>query len=275
MKFDRQKAFPNPVLRPFSDDYAEVEFQVVVDFEITEGMVKAHINYALSSDEILDQIQQGNAEYVSIISCRDTYHRKVLKSSSGDSVSEFNIHDLRGEVRVDAYVYASRDIKNFTTQDINSEFGSGPFTFTAGDVLAQDESQIFYIDRDLFKPVTSVFELVKQDNLSNGEWSISFDQDHIQIGLSQYMKEKIDDARNTTENRAILLNSIYFASVMQAVQKLKESSDEYEGRKWAEVFMMQLHNKGIDLSSHDSYIIAERLMKYPLQVLDHYIFQGS
>lgn len=271
MKFDRQKAFPYPVLRPYSDDYVDIDFQAIVEFKVSEDKVQASLSYALSSEEISEQIGQGNAEYVSIISCRDTYQRTIVKSNKNISRVDFDIGSLRGEIRVDPYVVACKDITNFISPDINDEFGPGPFEFAAGEVLAQDESQVFYIDRDLFKPVTSVFEMVMKDNLSNGEWSIGFDQDHIQIGFSKDMKGKIDDARNSTKKKAILLNSIYFTSVMQAIQKLKEAPDDFEEYKWAEVFKKKAHNDGLDLMSHDAYISAERLMKYPLSVLDHYV----
>ncbi len=275
MKFDRQKAFPYPVLRPYSDDYKDVDFQTTVNFDVKNNKIGAIIEYAISSEEILKEISNGNAEYVSIISCRDTYFRYVLRSSNKATEAEFDIGELRGEVRVDPYVVVRQEIISFQSPDINSEFGAGPFKFTVGDILAQDESQVIYIDRDLFKPVTSVFELVKRDELTGGEWSISFDQDHIQIGVSPKMKESIDDARNNTKNRAILLNSIYFASVMQSIEKLKDSPGEFDEYKWAKVIQMQAHNRNVDLTAHDAYLVAERLMKYPLAILDAHVFQGN
>ena len=271
MKFDKQKAFPYPVLRPYSDDYLDVEFQSIVEFIVNEDKVQASLSYALSSEEIVEQIEHENALYVSIISCRDTYQRTIVKSNQSTTQVDFDINSLRGEIRVDPYVVACKDITNFMSPDINNEFGPGPFEFTAGEVLAQDESQVFYIDKDLFKPVTSVFEMVMKENLSNGEWSIGFEQNHIQIGVSQNMKGKIDNARNSTKKKAILLNSIYFSSVMQAIQKLREAPENFEEYKWAEVFQKKAHNDGLDLNSHDAYISAQRLMKHPLSILDHYV----
>lgn len=275
MKFDAQKAFPYPVLRPYSDDYKDVEFQTTVDPVVGTDKIRLNIAYAISSEEILEEIAKGTAQYVSVISCRDTYFRSVLASSERTIEAEFDIGEFRGEVRVDPYVVVRKEIPGFESPDINTEFGIGPFKFTAGDILAQDEPQVFYIDRDLFKPVTSVFELVKRDELTGGEWTIAFEQDHIQIGVSPNMKEAIDDARNTTKNRAILLNSIYFASVMQSIEKLKDSTDEFDGYKWAEVIRRQAHNKGVTLDAHDAYQVAERLMQYPLTTLYTYVFRGK
>lgn len=279
MRFDKQKAFPYPVLRPSSDDYKDCEFQVTPEFEIEKDATEigVKITYALSSDEIINEIEKGNAEYVSIISCRDTYFRSVLATKEQKQEARFAIGLLRGEVRVEPYVVVRKEITSFTARDINPEFGSGPFSFSPGDILAQDEVQVFFIDRDLFKPVTSVFELVKKESLEGAEWTISFDQDHVQIEVSPLMKEKIDNARNDNKNKVILLNSIYFAGVMQAIQKLKDtgSTGEYEGYKWAMVIRHQAHNRGWDIEAHDAYLIAERLMQHPLALLDAYIFKGG
>lgn len=277
MKFDKNKAFPYPVLRPFSDDYAEVEFQATVEFVVGKDKITANVGYAISSDEIVAEIENGNAEYVSVIACRDTYYQHVLSSSQKNATAEFDIGELRGEVRVNPYIVVKKDIAAFASPDINKEFGEGPFSFVVGDILAQDDAQIFFIDRDLLKPITSVFALVKKDEQSDGVWTIGFDEEHIQIEVSPKTKESIDNARNSKANRVILINSIYFAAVMQAIQKLQDEDSRatYSERKWAKVILGQAHNKGLDINSGDSYLIAERLMQHPMKLLDSYVFKAA
>jgi hypothetical protein len=277
MKFDKNKAFPYPVLRPYSDDYKEVEFQATVEFVVGKEKIGVSVRLAVSSDEISEEIKKGNAEYIATISCRDTYFQSVLASANREIEAEFDVGELRGEVRVSPYVVVKKDIHNFASPDINSEFGAGPFGFVVGDILAQDETQVFYIDRDLFKPVTSVFELVKKDGQTEGLWSVAFDEDHVQIEVSPKMKESIDSARNDKGKRVVLVNSIYFAAVMQAIQKLKddESRSIYEDKKWAQIIIAQAHNKGCDLKAHDAYLIAERLMQHPIKLLETYVLKGG
>lgn len=228
MKFDKNKAFPYPVLRPYSDDYVDVEFQATVDFTIFGESIDASISFALSSDEIHNEIDKGNAVFVCIVSCRDTYFREVLRTSNGKLERQFDPGSLRGEVRVDPYIVVLKDINGFSSPDINAEFGQNSFSFTPGDVLAQDETQVFYIDRDLFKPLTSVFDLVMSESLSGGEWKVGLEEDHVQIQVSPQMKESIDNARNDKPKQVVLLNSLYYPAVTQALQRLKESSGDYE-----------------------------------------------
>lgn len=91
MKFDRNKAFPYPVLRPYSDDYKEVEFQATVEFEVGKEKIIAKVGFAVSSDEIAEEIKKGNAEYIATISCRDTYFQSVLASDSRKIEAEFDV----------------------------------------------------------------------------------------------------------------------------------------------------------------------------------------
>jgi hypothetical protein len=127
----------------------------------------------------------------------------------------------------------------------------------------------------LFKPVTSVFDLVKNQEFSDGEWKINLDEDHIQIVISAGMKESIDNARNNTSHKIVLLNSIYFTAAVHAIQRLKESNDDYEDKKWSRVFFRQIHNSGYSLVNDDAYVLAQKLMKYPLGALNAYVLKGT
>lgn len=276
MKFDRYKAFPYPVLRPYSDDYIESEFQATVDLIPEEHKIIIDIDYVLSSPEIYGLIKQNKAEFISVISCRDTYFQSTVSSVEKNQVVELRDGELRGEVLVNSYVVAKTIISDFQAGDINPEFEGSPIHFHEGDVLAQEETQAFFIDRDYFKPLTSVFDLVVREGLSESEWGVNFEEEHVQIELSTQSKESIDNARNVRENQVILINSIYFSTVMQAIQKLKDSDSKiaYENKKWAKIILGQAHNQGFDIDNHDSYFIAEKLMQHPFGLLRNYIFKG-
>ncbi len=275
MRFDSQKAFPYPVLRPHSDDYYQGVFEAIVDVYVDNKGVEVAVQFTLSVDEILDLVREAKASFLLVVSCRDTYFREVLVCNDLIFTQSVDINHLRGEVVVEPYVVANEVIGCFSSQDINLEFGNGPFRFNQGDVIAQDEPKVFYIERDYFRPITSVFDLVKKDDLNTNEWTVSLSQDRVYIEVSGKMKETIDRIRSAKENRAILLNSIYFATVVHVVQQLKDAYGEYECYHWAEVVKRQIHNKGIDLDSTDAYRIAQVLMENPLGILDNYVFRGG
>lgn len=274
MKFDLQKTFPYPVLRPFSDDYQGVEFQTNAEFTIAGNEITLNCSFLTSSTELLEEVDKDNARFVSIVSCRDTYFRKVIQTKDKDFSIQLDADSVRGEVLVDSYIVAIKDINGFKSKDINTEFGHESFFFAAGQILAQDETSAIYINRELFKPLSSVFELVKNEQLSGGRWKVGVDQENVQIEVSAEMKESIDSARNNRLSRAVLINSIYFSAVTHAIQMLKDVKD-FGDYKWARVILRQIHNKGLDIESLDAYVIAQELMKHPLSVLRTTVFEGS
>lgn len=275
MRFDKSKTFPYPVLRPYSDDYVEGEFQSTVSFSIEEDVIKVSCAYLTSSVELQRLIDENNAQFFSIVSCRETYFRQTLKTKNAELEASLSVDDLRGEVAIDSYIVATKEIKNFVSPDINPEFEQKRFNFKPGEILAQEETQAVYIERDLFRPISSVFDLVKGDGLTGGEWRVSLEQDHVQILVSPSMKESIDFSRSSSAVKSVLINSIYHAAVTHAIQQLKDGSSDFEDLKWARVMTRQLHNQNIDLAKTDAYLIAQKLMKHPLSVLNTYIFTRS
>ena len=274
MKYDEYKAFPYPVLRPNSDDYLDCDFQTTVNFSTEKQTILVDVSFAISSPEILAQVELGNAEFVAMVSCRDTYFQYMIRTNARKTQASFAMGDLKGAVVVNPYVIVKTQIQNYTSPDINPEFGAEAFTFKEGDVLAQDEPYLVYFDQESFKPITSLFDFVHRDNQPDGEWSIDFDSDHIQIVLSKKTKETIDNARASNfKNKVILMNSIYFSAVMQAVLKIQHPDKAYEDKKWAKVFEKNAHNKNCNLESDDAYVVAQTLLQHPLKRMNEYVFK--
>ena len=273
MQFDLLRAFPYPVLRPGVDDYLDSDIQATIHFEQSSdsSTITAEIDFALSVAEIKALVAEGKADYVVVFACRDTYFRKASISKKPILTETFSAGELRGEVLIYPYIIASTDINGFECPWINEEFGSGPFAFPSGAVLALDPPQSIYIDRDAFKPISSCFQLVKKDSVPDNEWQVHANDDKVQIAVSSNLKARIDAARNTKENRAILLNSIYFAAVMQCLSLLKHGGEQFDYR-WAHIFRQRMADQGIDIGSQEEAWVAQQLMRHPITVLDSYFF---
>ncbi|WNO04512.1 hypothetical protein [Rhodoferax mekongensis] len=271
MKFDRSKTFPYPVLRPYSDDYVDGEFQATTEFAIDETSISVKCSYQTSSIELLRLVELGHAKFASIISCRETYFRRTFLSDNESLITELPFDAVRGEVLTESYIVATRDIKGYSSPDINPEFGQKRFNFAAGQILAQDDTTVVYIDRELFQPVSVVLELVSNESLPAGDWRVDLDQNHIQIQVHPSMKESIDNSRSSAQCKSVLMNSIYFGAVVHAIQALKDEDTESDLR-WVRVFERQIHNSGLSIAADDSYVIAQRLMKSPLNLLNTYFF---
>jgi hypothetical protein len=207
MRFDSQKGFPYPVLRPDIDDYQSGEFQTTVDLIRSQNdkKIRVKIHTALSIEEIRDEVAKGRAAVSIIIACRETYFRDAIVTNKFDIEKSFDSGMFRGEVEISPFIVATKPISKFRCRDINSEFASREFSFEIGEVLAADAPKFVYIDRELFKPISSIVQLVKQDALVGYDWRLRFDDNKIQIMLSPEAKQVVDLARNSRSNRAVLI----------------------------------------------------------------------
>lgn len=274
MQFDLLRAFPYPVLRPRVNDYVEGDIQATVHLEplVESGALKASVQFAVSVPEIVRLVEAGDAAYVVVFACRDTYFRRSISSSQAEFEHAFDAGALRGEVVIYPYVVALRRITNFMCAWINAEFGPGPFVFEEGAVLALDPPSAVFVDREAFKPISSLFVLVASESLTDQEWRVDASDDKVKIEVSPALKAKLDAARNNTRHRAILLNSIYFGAVCQCLSYLRHQGDEFQERRWAGVFRQRCTDMNLSLSQHDEAVLAQKLMKFPFALLEAYCF---
>jgi hypothetical protein len=194
MQFDIGRAFPYPVLRHGVDDYLDGEFQASVEFQQADSAsdITLNIAFGLSVDEIREAIEARDASFVAVVSCRDTYFRRAIQTHGDVLQDKFPAGGLRGRVDVYPYVIVDKIIPQFSSKLINPEFGGGPFRFEVGALLAVEQPKAVYLDRDLFRPISSVFELAKNENLSPGEWRVDLSGDLVRIAVHPSTKEKID-----------------------------------------------------------------------------------
>lgn len=278
MKFDLHKTFPYPVLRPGSDDYEESEFQGDVDIVIRkteeegENVADFRFQCVTSSEDLSAFIKEGKAFYVAVVSCRSTYLRISEQSSNSDFALSIPATHIRDEVKIDFFIVAADDIEDFSPQDLNSEYEGQSFSLSPGNVLAQDEPRIFYFDRELIKPVSSVFDIVVNDELEDGIWHLDLNSDRVKIVVSRVTKESLDFARASKEHRATLINSIYFAAVLYCISSMQSYPDDYSSYRWSDIFRKQAFNQGLDIDNQESYRLAQALLKRPLQLLTTYVF---
>jgi hypothetical protein len=277
MQFDVLRAFPYPVLRPDVDDYVDRGIQASVDPQQAEdgSSVTIEVAFSLSVEEIKQLIAEDKASYVTVFSCRETYLRKSINSQTNTIMEIFPAGDLRGEVLISPFVVAKSEIYSFACKDINAEFGSGPFNFPAGAVIAVDRPQMIYIERDTFRPISSCFVLVADEKLNDAEWQVHADGQKVRICVSHNTKQKLDSASYSKESRAILLNSLYLAAVMQCLVFLKSEPGDYQDFRWANVFRQRLSDEGLNLEANSEAWLAQQLMKRPFSLLTQYCFPGD
>jgi hypothetical protein len=271
MRFDDQVAYPHPVMRPDTEDYIDGEFQAVAEPSVSadQKTVRFSFSYQLSVREIEELLENGSAKIGLLVDCRDTFFRKIYEIGTGHS-HEISIEggNLHGEVEFVPIIFAVKDISGFQSLDFHPEFSGLTFNLPAGSFIAYDEPRRFYLEREAFSPLESVFELQTSTDLSEYEWTLNLDGDKVAILVSEKLSTDIQKLRSaSTSNKLVLVNSIYSMALIGCIEHLRGDGQNSEAT-WANVIRQKCAAAGdINLESDEIFLIAQRLFKYPIQKL--------
>ena len=280
MQYDAHKSFGYPVLSPPAEgetsedaDYLGVAFQASIRPEIkVEKEVKIAINYSLRTSLVAlkEKIAEGSAAYFLYITCKATHFSKLLelKASKDGKKSEgewkVSAEGLRGDVLVSSFILSKKEIE-IRSDNINHEFGSKKFNVLGGSVLAIRPPELFYIDKDLFRPITSLFVWRKDEKLENGEFRVDLGEDYIHIRVNPEQEMRLRKIMEQGEGPySAFLSSVVLSAFTHMIVSLKnDSSGDYEDNKWAKV----LKNKYPNWHEGDSFVMAQNILKKPIKNL--------
>lgn len=276
MRFDSQVAYPHPVLRHDVEDYEDGDFQVTANYTVTEDHLSVEIkaSYELSVPELSDLVVAGKACAGILVNCRDTFFRKISPLVAGNETKiVIDGGRLHGEVTVVPIIYAVTKIDSFKSEDFAEEFVGLDFDFKPGDLLAHEDPQVFWLEREAFEPIESIITLNTVTEKEGFEWGIVLDEDQIAIEVSEELSELVQVARNSPKNTLVLINSIYFSAVQTAVEGLKQESDL--DRKWANVIRQKCLNNGIDVVDAEPHLVTQQILNRPIEKLARVLFKEN
>ena len=275
MRAYTQKSFPYPVIRDTHDDYINETFEIKPSFELSMDNKNAKflLNYSLSSAAIKRQIADGNACYLTVFSCRETFYHKVFESSeASNNIVDINIDEIHGKLEVESFVYIKNDL-TIESKNINPEylpkdiFSDSKFSYLAGSIIAQSKVYKFNFVPDIFNFSTSLFRLELDSELPDGEWLVDTSQDRIIIKAASNIIEIEQNLTNHDKGKSVLVNSIYFSTVMHATSELLNTSSLADEVHWAKVFEQRMDILNIP-DTDPVYKIASKLMSWPLSDLE-------
>lgn len=280
MRFEANKAFPHPVLRPLinggqSADFPGHAFQTIVEPEVSRdgAYIELRIDFVIKHPDIVRAIASGQAEYSVLIYCNTTYYRMYVGSSKPRLTVKITAGDVDRSVEVRPSVVLTSGLDRYAPDGLHEELVGRTYRVRSGGLLAQDHAVDFPAGREYLRPITSIFQIAPDPEQPIGKFDIRVG-DPVQIVVNPEDNSKLGAARRSGDKLPSIMNAIYLPAVMALLSEaiMLEEDDAFHDR-WFEVVQYKTVAAGLDWDQlrdgHPSlWHAAQTLLKDPVRHLD-------
>ena len=282
MRYEPNKAFPHPVLRPLVDggqysDFPGYGFQTTVEPEVTEdgAHIELQVAFDIKHPDILAAIKDGRAEFSVLVYCHVTYFRRYARSCEPKLIIKICAGDVDRSVELRPSVVVTKPILDYEPHGLHEELLGRSFSVGAGALLAQDYGVDFPASREYMRPITSIFQIAPDPDQPQGKCDIRFG-DPVQIVVNPEDNSRLAAARLSGEKRPVIMNSIYLPAVMALLGEAIQWTKEPPGDRWFEVVKYKAVAAGLDWDRFmdgriNLWYAAQTLLKNPARHLDFMI----
>lgn len=266
MKLSDNARFSHPVLSPFTDDYSKGSF----DFEIQDaaesaktGKLTIHGTLDVSEPNIGRFLEEGQAESGVYITCLSTYYSRFHRTDQGAWTINLPSGTVRNKVQIRPVIFSVSDSISVTDESLHEEYRGLTFPLNPGDLIGFAEEQLFEAGLEKLAPMESIFRLVRNESIEEGQFEIDTDQQHIAIHVSPKLHADLQEMRNRPRGRDILLSSLYLPCVMEVLSVASEGDSA--DKRWYQVLEARCSAEDIEIDGMDLLKKAQTLLKNPLR----------
>ncbi len=268
MKYNPQRNYLHPVLRPFSDDYPEGSLKTTMRTDSTDSSVNVSVTFEVLEPSIQDQITKGDALCVAMLYCGSTLYREMLQARTGSFTAEKSIRTdlLRGDVEVHPSIVAMNYLEH-PSGTTHQEYGAGPVSIAQWSPLATDQTWRFQVDPTT-RPAKSIFNREIDKSLAAGEFDIKCDTAEKYINITANAAT-MSEFKRLSEHHT--LPTVYLSALVEALAEVRdvetETSVDEDG--WVNCIRNNLKRLNIDIGhqdqqgSHTLFRAAQMLLSKP------------
>lgn len=275
MRLTNEMNFPHPVLAQWRSDYTKGEFQVEISYQEkkTDNQLTLHIETSLTSDAIEALIEKGEAQLGCFISCTATGYRRLIETARPARTHKFRPGDLLETVLIRPIVWSTKDNTDWQPSNTHQEY-FGSHSIRCGDILAMADEQSIHVGRANLPSLETIFQLLADDTLPDGEFSVDMDSEKITIRAPSSTYELIETMRASgTMPAAVVMNSLYVPCVMRVLSQVASEDGEgnfaeFENRRWVTAFQRRCDKLEIRHREADVLANAQKLLEYPFPTLE-------
>jgi hypothetical protein len=284
MRFDPKKSFGYPVLRRNSDDYVDASITASVDLIPSDSgsptEFVADYSILVGVPELLHAVKNREVSVVIQFFCPKTFYSDRLITQELRGHKAIDMSGFRGDLLIAVELVICSDEFTLQSSKVHPEFGGehAKFSLKKGDLVAQPEPLSIHIERESFKPVSSLFKWVQDESIEEGHWQMDTSGDYVNITISPSQEKFIAVGQSSAEGKGILLNAIFLPAVSKLIEfAVKDPDSEL---LWSKTIIQKLIDMGFDLKKADAFAdesikYAQILLQQPLRRLNAQFTQSD
>jgi hypothetical protein len=277
MRYSRHRALPHPLLSPLSSDVSPNVFA----FECGAGDITCDRDHwtiggrlVYDCPELAVLVQSGKAVVGIHVECPRTFYRQWHPQNGAEVCVSLPANGVRGKVEMLAMCVAFKDIPDYTLQGQHEDYTGSTFDIGPGDLLAVARDCVefdAYLDLDPIRKISSILDIRRSAERSTGAALIDFDDDRVQVELSQDDYQTYIELRADPSIRGLVASNVVFPAVLQAVQHLgrltpEELDEAKANRRWCRSLVARLDKAGIgpDAPPEEVFRVTQEILRGPV-----------
>ena len=273
----RNRLFPYPVLCAENDDYINCSFNIKTNMteEIADFVFTFDVELE-NNNELSWLIRDGFADVIVHIECSSTAYRTVVGVTGNKRAFRISKSRVNNEVYLVGMIVAKKDIKGFTSTNLNEDYGTEPIDFHKGAILAYRNLPKYLITKNYEELAgdNTFFTIIKRTTLEKAELlPVIYELSSPKIQI--IVDEKTYDEYIKYHNNPLMEPITNTLLVMPAIAYMVETLREQGCDSFKTLFWYQKLRKACKLQEKDfeqdiigsdksSLEIAQELLRYPI-----------
>ena len=286
MNFDRQKSFGYPTLRTFLEgddpqlmDYPNKTFDpdisIKIDVACPDTLLLEYEVGSLRISALDALVVKKQASFHFKVECKSTFYCESFSSFENEDSFQIPASNLKDKIEITPFLVADETIL-LSSDAFHEDFLAEKFEVNRGSVLAIGRPTEYFISREQFRAVRSIFDFNKSDEVEEGAFQIRTDEQYVVIEVHPSIFEKVKRAEQDVVSQKLILNSLYVPVVMQLLYEIKQDPGLAETKRWANTIVAKCTQKSLDYNDDGAVAQnAQKLLAMPFGLLANSNFRSA
>lgn len=274
-----KRLFPYPILNNaklyshFKDSIFELKYDELIT---DENYSMQNIHCDITSEYLKQLVLDGKANVIIVVECASTMFRKTYNIGLLTQNISIPVADLNGKISVSAYIVATQDIDNYSSNEFLDDYEGYEFSVEKNDILAVDDGYVNKVDFDdeTDNKKSSIFLVIKDKTIKDETMKVDYDTSKINIYLPEEQWNMYDKTKRIGKFQSLYFSILAVPALVYSIQEVRRTGallDQIRmDYKWFNAFLVsynELNGEELldeDFMTMDVNIEAQKLLNTPI-----------